>query len=411
MARRDEIIVGLDVGSHKVVAVVGEVNELGELDIIGIGTAPNHGMTKGNVVAMTETTDAIRRAIKEAEVMAGVTVNAVYVSVSGRHIKSFNSRGVVAIGEGAVQGDDVHRVIENARAVQIPAERHVLHTVPQEFLVDENDGIKDPIGINGVRLQANVHIVTALNAGVQNVIQCAERAGLHVIGCTFSALASAAAVLERDERDLGVVLVDVGAGTSDVAVYHNGAVVYSAVIGLGGDHITNDIAVGLRTPRSEAERVKKKFGCALSTMVEEDDVIDVGVVGGGGAIERQRTLLCDVIEPRLVEMLELVGEQVQQSNFADVLGSGVVVTGGTALLPGIEELGHDVLNMPVRVGEPRAVGGLNDMVTSPAYATAIGLLLLAIEDEERDDTSNGVRRPGRVETIIEQLRDWFTQAF
>ena len=306
MGRRDEIIVGLDVGTTKVAAVVGEVREDGSVDVIGVGMTASHGIKKGVVVHADETTEAIRRAIHEAELMAGCTVAAVYIGISGGHLKSFNNRGVVAVANGEVSHEDVERVIENARAVQIPADRQIVHTVPQEFLVDDNDGIKHPVGINGTRLQVNVHIITALNSGVQNVTQCAERAGLHVLNVHSELLSSALAVLEEDEKELGVVMVDIGGGTTDIAVFHNGAIVHSAVLPVGGDHITNDIAVGLRTPRKEAERIKLKHGCALSTDVEEDEVIEVACVGGREPVERRRTLLCDIIEPRMEEIFRMV---------------------------------------------------------------------------------------------------------
>jgi cell division protein FtsA len=377
---RNEIIVGLDVGTTKVAAAVGELKDDGTIDIIGVGMSPSHGIKKGVVVNVAETIDAIRRAVHEAELMAGCTIAAVYVGVSGGHLKSFNNQGVVAVVGGEVDSDDVERVIENARAVQIPADRQILHTVPQEFTVDENDGIKFPVGINGTRLQVNVHIVTALNSGVQNVVQCAERAGLHVLRCYSELLASSVAVLEQDEKDLGVVLVDIGGGTTDVAVYYNGAIVHSAVLPFGGDHITHDIAVGLRTPRAEAERVKLRHGCALSSTVAEDEVIHVACVGGREPVERRRTLLCDIIEPRVEEIFREVEKEIVKSNFADVLGSGVVVTGGSALLPGIADIGEDVLGLPVRIGRPRPTGGLYELVKASSYSTAVGLVQLGALD-------------------------------
>ncbi len=412
MGRRDEIIVGLDVGTTKVAAVVGEIREDGSIDVIGVGMTASHGIKKGVVVHADETTDAIRRAIHEAELMAGCTVAAVYIGISGGHLKSFNNRGVVAIANGEVSHDDVERVIENARAVQIPADRQIVHTVPQEFLVDDNDGIKHPVGINGTRLQVNVHIITALNSGVQNVTQCAERAGLHVLNVHSELLSSALAVLEDDEKELGVVLVDIGGGTTDIAVFHNGAIVHSAVLPVGGDHITNDIAVGLRTPRKEAERIKLKHGCALSHEVEEDEMIEVACVGGREPVERRRTLLCDIIEPRMEEIFRMIEAEVQASNFADVLGSGVVVTGGTALLPGIAELGEDVLNLPVRIGKPRPMGGLYDVVRASTFATAVGLVHQgAIEDAESARRKAIATEGARADNWIGRFRDWIREAF
>ncbi len=390
MGKKDEIIVGLDVGTHKVVAVVGEVKHDGSLDIIGVGTALSGGIKKGVVVNVNETMEAIQKAVHEAELMAGCTVNAVHVSVSGAHLKSFNNRGVVAVQNREVTDHDVDRVLENAKAVQIPADRQIIHTVPQEFLVDDNDGIEQPVGISGVRLQVNVHIVTALNSGVQNVVQCAERAGLHVLKTSAEMLASARAVLENDEKELGVVVVDIGGGTTDIAIFHNGFVVHSAVLPVGGDHITNDIAVGLRTPKAEAERMKMQHGCALSHLVADDENIEVASVGGREPIARKRKLLCDIIEPRMEEIWRLIEREIQASNFADVLGSGVVVTGGTAMLPGVCELGEDVLGLPVRIGYPRRVGGLRDMVHSPSFATALGLVMQGADEEsERNRSASG----------------------
>ena len=415
MARQDEIIVGLDVGTTGVKTVVAEVKADGQVDIIGVGMSPSHGIKKGVVVNVTETRDAIQQAVHEAELMAGCTVNAVYVGVSGGHLKSFNNRGIVSVQNSEVAEPDVARVIENARAVQIPADRCIIHTVPQEYVVDDNDGIKYPVGISGVRLQVNVHIITALTSGTQNVRQCCERAGLHVVKCYSDLLASSFAVLEDDEKELGVVLVDIGGGTTDIAVYHNGAIVHSAVLPVGGDHITSDIAVGLRTPKAEAERVKLRHGCALSSMIEEDVEIDVACVGGRDPIKRRQTLLCDNIEPRMEEIFRLIEREVQASNFADVLGSGVVISGGTALLPGIAELGEEVLNLPVRIGKPKpeltssgprgggipcTIGGLYDLVKAPTLSTAMGLVLLGVVEERtgldgaKGPRTGGVRGPG-----------------
>ncbi len=396
MAKKGEIIVGLDVGTTKVVAAVGEVKDDNVIDIIGVGLCESHGIKKGVVVDVAQTIEAIRRAVHEAELMAGVTVAAVYVGISGGHLRSFNNLGVVAVNNHEVTDVDVERVIENARAVQIPADRQILHTVPQEYVVDDNDGIKSPVGIRGSRLQANVHIVTALNSGVQNVKQCAERAGLHVVRCYSELLASSVAVLEHDEKELGVALVDIGGGTTDIAVYHNGSMVHSAVLPVGGDHITHDISQGMRTSRAEAERIKLRYGSALSSTVDEDETFEVASVGGREPTSRKRTLLCDIIEPRVEEIFNLISQEIIASNFADLLGSGVVVTGGTALLPGIAELGEDVLSLPVRIGRPRPMGGLYDLVRASSYATAVGLVQLgALEGDQR---MRSAYRPGQKPT-------------
>ncbi len=412
MARKDDIIVGLDVGTHKVVAIVGEMRHDGHLEIIGVGTAPVSGMRRGVVTNVTETMEAMQRAVHEAELMAGVTVNAVYVNVSGAHLKSFNNRGVVSIQTKEVTDQDVQRVLENAKVANIPADRQIIHTVPQEFLVDDVEGYSDPIGICGVRLQVNVHIVTALNAGVQNVVQCAERAGLVVLRTSAEMLASAQAVLTEDEKELGVALVDVGAGTTDIAIFHNGYVVHTAVLPVGGEHITNDIAVGLRTPRAEAERIKLQHGCAVSALVEEDEDIEVPVVGGREPIRRSRRLLCDIIEPRMEEIFRFIQREIEASNFSDVLGSGIVLTGGTALLPGVGQLGEDMFGLPVRIGYPRQVGGLHDVVNSPVYATALGLVQQGAQ-EEAERTTGSKKKPNAPAGtgFWSRAREWISNAF
>jgi cell division protein FtsA len=410
MARKDEIIVGLDVGTHKVSAVVGEVKPDGSVEVIGLASCHCAGLRKGMVSSVAEATEAIQKAVHEAELMATCTVNAVYVNVSGAHLKSFNNRGVVAVQNKEVSSLDVEKVLENAQAVQIPADRQIIHTVPQEYVVDDGEGTDKPEGICGVRLQVNVHIVTALRAGVQNVTQCAERAGLHVLKTSAESLASARAVLTKDERDLGVALVDIGAGTTDIAIFHNGFVVHTAVLAMGGEFITNDIAVGLRTPRAEAERIKLQHGCALSQMVEEDETIDVPVVGGREPIVRKRRLLCDIIEPRMEEIFRFIEREIQASNFADVLGSGVVLTGGCALLPGAAELGEDVLGLPVRVGQPVPVAGLNDLVHSPSYSTALGLVLQAADESGQGSATDRSSRSGKA-GWLRSLSDWFSKAY
>lgn len=405
MARNDKIIAGLDVGTHKVVAVVGEVKSDGTLDIIGVGTAPSSGIKKGVVVNVTETMEAIQRAVHEAETMAGCTVGAIYLSVSGAHLRSFNNKAQVAVQSREISETDIERVLENAKAQPIPDDRHILHTVPQEFVVDDNDGIKHPIGISGKHLQVAVHIITALNSSVQNVVQCAERAGLHVLKTSAELLASARAVLEEDDKELGVVLVDIGAGTTDIAIFHNGYIVHSAVLPVGGDHISNDIAVGLRTPKAEAERIKLMHGCAQSAMIGDDEVIEVASVGAREPIPRSRQLLCDIIEPRIEEIFRLIEREIQASNFQDVIGSGVVLTGGTALLPGVAETGEEVLGLPVRIGYPRRVGGLRDMVHSPVFSTALGLVMQgAAEEAEQARKTNG--KPARKGGWMDKIFGW-----
>jgi len=410
MARnRDQIIAGLDVGSHKVAVVVGEAKADGTIDILGVGTAPSSGIKKGVVVNVTDTKDAIVRAIHEAEVMAGCTINNVYVTVSGGHLRSFNNKGVVAVQHREVSEGDVEHVLDNAKAVQIPADRQIIHTVPQEFVVDDNDGIAHPIGISGQRLQVNVHILTALNASVQNVVQCAERAGLKVLKTTAETLASSRAVLEDDDKELGVVLVDIGAGTTDVAIFHNGFIVHSAVIPVGGDHITSDIAVGLRTPKAEAERIKLAHGCAQSAMVADDETIEVQAVGARDPVLRKRRLLCDIIEPRMEEIFRLIEREIDQSQFKDVIGSGLVITGGTALLPGVAQQGEELFGWPVRIGFPRKLGGMHPLVNSPVYAAAVGLVLQNLVDEQ--ELARKSERRGRKggKGLVPSLLGWLRE--
>lgn len=414
MAKPGEIIVGLDVGTTKVTAVVGEVKEGGQLDIIGVGVATSNGISKGVLVNVNDTCEAIQKAIHEAELMAGCTVNAVYVGISGGHIMSFNNRGVVAIGGSEVTEQDVRRVIENARAVQIPADRQMIATVPQEFLVDDNDGIKQPVGIAGSMLQVNVHIITARKADVLNVIQCCERAKLHVLNVFSNMRASARAVLDRDEKELGVVMCDVGGGTTDIAVYHNGAIVHSAVLAQGGDQVSSDIAIGLRTGTAHADAIKLRYGCAMAAMVDESEDIEVPSIGNREPVARRRTLLCDIIEPRMEEIYQSIAKEVKASNFADVLGAGVVVTGGTALMPGISELGEEVLEMPVRIGKPKEVGGLYEMVRSPTFASAVGLVLQGAHEQDVSGPAQAgatLRSSSSGSSWFEKFADWVRQSF
>jgi len=426
MAKRDDIIVGLDVGTTKVAAIVGEVRGDHDIDIIGIGTSPSPGLKKGVVINIQATVEAIRKAIHEAELMAACTINNVYVGISGGHIMSFNNKGVVAVSGGQVQPRDVQRVIDNAKAASIPADRDILHIIPQEYVVDGNDGIKQPTGITGVRLQCNVHIVTALRACVQNVVQCANSAGLVVQDVILQQLASAEAVLDEDEKELGVVLVDIGGGTTDVAVFHNGAIVHSSVLPIGGDHITNDIAVGLRTAKAEAEKVKVRDGCAMSSLVDPEEMIEVACVGGREPNIRKRTMLCEIIEPRIEEIFKLVENEVHASGYREVLGSGVVATGGTALMKGIDALGEELLQLPVRVGHPRPVGGLYDVVNSPKFASGLGLVLYGARndplrdwgDKKASAKGNGRRRDnggrhgsdGDRRRFWEIIKGWFNEA-
>ena len=369
-----EIIAGLDLGTTKVCAVVAETTEDGGIDIIGVGSVPSRGLKKGVVVNIEATVQAIKAAIEQAETMAGVEIRTVYAGVAGSHVRGMNKQGVAAISTREVDAGDVERVLDQAKAVPLPGDRQVLHVLPQEFIVDEQDGISEPIGMNGVRLEARVHLVTAATASIQNIVKCAERCGLHVPEVVLEPLASADAVLSEDEKEIGVALIDIGGGTTDLIVYVNGAVVHTSVIPMGGINLTNDIAQGLRTPVAEAERIKIKYGCASMDMIDEDATIEVPSVGGRPPRIEPRMLLCQIIEPRVQEIFEAVRHVLSETGFVDMLAAGVVVTGGTTMLDGMPELGEKVLGLQVRRGAPTGVGGMIDIVRSPAYATAVGLV-------------------------------------
>jgi len=374
----NDIIAGLDVGTTKVCAIVAELTDDG-VDIIGIGSVPSKGLKKGVVVNIESTVQAIRAAIEQAETMAGVEIGTVYAGIAGSHVRGQNQEGVAAISSREVGQDDVDRVLEQAKAVPLPADRQVIHVLPQEFIVDEQDGIKEPVGMSGVRLEARVHMVTAATPSIQNIIKCAERCGLHVAEVVLQPLASASAVLSEDEKEIGVVLIDIGGGTTDIIVYVDGAVVHTSVIPIGGINFTNDVATGLRTPMAEAERIKIKYGCAATRMVDPDETIEVPSVGGRPPRTLPRHVLCDIIEPRAEEIFAACRHVVAETGFSDMLAAGAVITGGTTLLDGMPELAEQVLDLPVRRGTPIGIGGLIDVVRSPAYSTGVGLVKYGAE--------------------------------
>lgn len=375
MKQRDsDIVVGLDIGTTKVCAIVGELSGSG-IDIVGIGHACSRGVMRGVVVDIEATVQAIKKAIEEAEIMSGREIREVYAGISGEHIYGINSHGVIAIKDGEVHEADVSRVIDAAWPVHIPQDRELLHIIPQEFIIDGQDGIKEPLGMSGIRLEAKVHIVTGAAATTQNILKCARRSGLEVKDSILGALASAEAVLSHDEKELGVALLDIGGGTSDLAIFHAGSIRYTRVIPLGGNHITNDISVGLRTPRPEADKLKHKYGCAMASLVPQDEMIEVPNIGGKERQSAARQLLADFIEPRAEEILDLVRAEIVKSGYADLLAAGVVLTGGTSLLEGLPELATQIFQLPVRRGVPHYVGGLRDSVGSPIFSTPVGLLL------------------------------------
>ncbi len=384
MAKPGDIIVGLDIGTTKTLAVVGEVGADG-VDITGVGEARSKGLRKGVVVNIESTVTSIKEAVERAGNMAGVEIATVYAGVAGSHVRGVNSHGIVSIANHEVSSDDVERVLDQARRISLPLDRQVIHVLPQDYIVDQQDGVREPVGMSGVRLEARVHLVTAAVASVQNVTKCAERCGLHVAELVLEPLASAEAVLTEDEKEIGVAMVDIGGGTTDIVVYVDGALVHTAVIPLGGINLTNDIATGLRTPVGEAERIKLRHGCALQSMVDPSDMIEVPGVGGRGARSISRQFLASIAEPRMEELFRLVAKVIHESGYAELLGAGVVFAGGATQLEGTPELAEQVLGMPIRRGVPMGVGGMVEMVKSPAYATAVGLL------------KYGATRPARVE--------------
>ena len=410
MAKKDNIVVGLDIGTTKICAIVGEVKEDGRIDIIGIGSHPSRGLRKGVVVNIESTVESIKKAVEEAELMAGVEINAVFTGIAGSHIKSFNSRGVIAIKDREISKADVERVIEAAKAVAIPLDREILHVLPQEFAIDDQDGIREPLGMSGVRLEAEVHIVTGAVTSAQNIIKSCNRAGLDVLDIVLEPLASSHAVLSNDEKELGVAVVDVGGGTTDLAIFVEGGIWHTAVIAIGGNHLTNDIAVGLRTPAAEAEKIKKRYGCALTNMVRDDETIEVASVGGRPPRVLSRQVLAEIIEPRIEEIFGLVLKEFRKTGFEDRIASGVVITGGTAIMDGIPEAVERVMEMPARRGLPMNIGGLVDVVNSPMYATGVGLVLFGAQQTGAGKVKR-ISDGNLFAKVIGRMREWVENFF
>ena len=407
MAKKEDLIVGLDIGTTKVCVIVAAPNG-DSIDIIGIGTHPSRGLRKGVVVDIDATVHSIKQAVEEAELMADCEISSVYAGIAGSHIRAFNSHGVVAVKDREVSPSDVKRVIDAAKAVSIPMDREVIHVIPQEFIIDDQDGIREPLGMSGVRLEAKIHIVTAAVTSAQNIVKCANKAGLNVMDIVLEPLASAEACLAEDERDLGVCLIDIGGGTTDVAVYSEGSIKHTSVLGLGGAHVSNDIAVGLRTPFDEAERVKKKFGVAAARFLGSDDVISVPSVGGRRPREVSRKLLCEIIEPRVDEILSLARQSLVKEGLEDRIPSGVVLTGGCSALEGVPDLAEEIFETPVRIGIPCRVGGLQDVVRGPMYATGVGLVLFGAS-QDRENTRFRIRDESIFGRVKQRMRDWFFQ--
>lgn len=408
----DNVIVGLDIGTTKIGAIIAEIGEQGEPKIIGVGVSPSDGLKRGVVVDLEKTVQSITKAVQDAELMAGIKVSAVYAGIAGDHIRSINSRGVIATtrSDNEITRTDVERVISAAKAVAIPMDREIIHVLPQEFTVDDQSGIKDPIGMSGVRLEAEVHIVTGAVTSAQNIYKGVKRAGLEVLDLVLEPLASSYALLGPDELELGVVLIDLGGGTTDLAIFYDGSIRHTAVIGLGGKNVTNDIAIGLRTPVDKAEEIKITYGCALSSLVDPEEMIKVPGVGGREPREVSRSVLSSVIEPRMEEIFSLALREIKRTSFSDMLAAGVVLTGGGSLMDGAVELAEQIFDMPVKQGTPRQISGLVDIVSSPIHATGIGLVLYGMKQPRKGKYRSKAAKNIFSKTFY-KTKNWFKEYF
>jgi len=403
------LIVGLDIGTSKIVAIVAEILPEGRLEIIGMGQTPSRGLKKGVVVNIESTVNAIQRALEEAELMADCKIREVYTGIAGSHIRSINSHGMVAIKDKEVSQTDVDRVIETARAVIIPTDQQVLHILTQEFIIDGQEDVREPLGMSGVKLEVKVHIVTGAISAAQNIIKCVRRCGLEVRDLILQPLASSMAVLSEDEKDLGVCLVDIGGGTTDIAVFTGGAIRHTSVIPIAGDQITNDVAMALRTPTADAEDLKVKYGCALRQLADAKQMIEVLGVGDRPARQLSRQTLAEVIEPRVEELYSLVQAELRRSGFEELLSSGIVITGGSSAMEGMAELGEEVFHMPVRLGMPQYVGGLAEVVRNPRFATGVGLLLAGMDQHQRHHLAT--MQNGSMTQVFNRMKSWFQGNF
>ncbi|WP_287604327.1 cell division protein FtsA [Thiothrix sp.] len=406
-----DVIVALDLGTSKVVALVGEVNDNGRLGIIGLGSYPSRGMKKGVVVNIESTIQSIQRAVEEAELMAGTQIRTVYVGIAGSHVRSLNSHGIVAIKDKEVTESDVERVMDAARAVAIPADQRILHVLPQEYVIDQQEGIREPVGMSGVRLEARVHLVTAAHSAAQNLVKCVERCGLAVEDIILEQVASSYAVLEEDEKELGVCLVDIGGGTSDIAVFMNGSIHHTAVIPIAGDQVTNDIAVAVRTPTQHAEEIKIRYGRALRQLVDADELIEVPGVGEREPRSLSVQTLASVIEPRYEELFSLVLQELRRSGYEERIGAGIVLTGGSSKMRGVRELAEEVFHMPVRIGMPRNLSGLHGEVENPIHSTGVGLLLYGMAQQAYGTKRTYSTNTASSEGWVERLKNWFNGNF
>ena len=407
---KNNYIVGLDIGTTKIVCIIAEMTPESRLDIIGLGQYPSKGLRKGVVVNIDSTVESIKNAVEEAELMAGVEIDSVFVGIAGGHINSLNSHGIIGVKGKEIVQKDIDRVIEAAKAIAIPLDREVIHVLPQEYIVDDQDGIKTPLGMAGVRLEAKVHIVTAAVTSAQNIVKCVNKAGLGVHDIVLEQLASSQSVLSQDEKELGVGMIDIGGGTSDLAIFYQGSIKHTGVLTIAGSQMTNDIAIGLRTPNSEAEKIKHSHGCAYSAMVGENETIEVPSVGGREPRSVSRQILAEIIEARSREMFELLDHEITSSGFRELISSGIVLSGGAAGMQGMAELAEDVFQVPVRVGTPLKLGGLIDVVSSPMYATSTGLVQYGMK-RFKAGTTRELRGRNLFDKIFSRMKDWADEFF
>lgn len=406
---QNKMIVGLDIGTSKIVAIVGEISSTGQVEIVGLGSSPSHGLKKGVVVNIDSTVQAIKRAVEEAELMAGCQIHSVYAGIAGSHIQSMSSHGIVGVRDREVTHADIERVTDAAQAVAIPQDQKILHILPQEYVVDSQEGIREPVGMSGVRLEARVHLVTGSVNAAQNIERCIERCGLVADELVLEQLASSYAVLTDDERELGVCLVDIGGGTTDIAIFSEGAIRHTAVIPIAGDQVTNDIAMALRTPTQHAEKIKTKYACALTQLVKADETIKVPSVGDRPPRDLSRQALAEVVEPRYDELFTLIQAELRRSGFEDLVAAGVVLTGGTAKMEGVVDLAEEIFHMPVRLARPVGVSGLVDVINNPIYSTAVGLLLHAVHQQEKNLINE--KNESSENHVLSGIKSWIKNNF
>ncbi|MEN6508347.1 MAG: cell division protein FtsA [Smithella sp.] len=408
MGRKSNVLVGIDIGTTKTTAIVGEMTETG-IDIIGMGITPAKELKKGGLVNIDKTVEAVRKAVEDAEHMSGCRINSAYVGIAGSHIKGQNSLGIVAVKGREVGEDDLLRAVEASKAIAIPVDREILHTLPQNYVVDGQDGIRDPVGMSGVRLEAKVHIVTGASASIQNVVKSVNRVGLDIEDVVLEQLAASEAVLSDDEKDLGVALIDIGGSTTGIAIFAEGSIKHTATLPVGGNFLTSDIATGLRTPFAEAEKIKMKYGCALTSMIPKEETIEVPSVGGREARMVSRQIMGRIIEPRMDEILNMALKEMVRSGYEDLLAAGLVLTGGASLLPGLTEMAEQIFDMPVRLGCPTGVGGLSDVANSPAFAVGVGLIIYGSKNVSGDSV---YRKTGNVfSEFLKTVKKWFLEFF